>query len=303
MYVGYMITAIVTGCISITGITTNGISLYMFRRGGVKTATTYQLQCLAAVDLAFLLYVFIRWPISEALRQIFGSTLIPGAVDVYILTPLNHISYTASIWLTVFIALYRYLAICKPFTDSYRHVEKHGQKYAVLVLVMSTLFELPIVCLYILWHHDLITYQNFSHYFGITNYLDVIFLFIFPLITLTFLTVRLITAVKKREQIKKGMQRTQTPQDITNILIAILVTFLVCQFPNAVDKLCFVMHYEVDLTYPWWVNYLAWMLAAANSAANGFIYFFCNKHFRSELIAHCSCGRNAQNQDLEMATM
>ena len=74
---------VLVGSICVTGMITNGISSYMFARGVVKTATTYQLQWLAGVDSVFLLVQFVRGPMTTALRELF-QTDIPYVVDVYI---------------------------------------------------------------------------------------------------------------------------------------------------------------------------------------------------------------------------
>ena len=111
----------------ITGINANMIALYMFCRGIVKTPTMYQLQWLAGVDTVYLLFWFISWHIDVALDKVFGIS-IPLVAYNCIIYPLINVFYIASIWLTVFIALYRYLAICKPFTNAFRHVENHGEE-------------------------------------------------------------------------------------------------------------------------------------------------------------------------------
>ena len=47
-------------------------------------------------------------------------------------------------WLTVFIAVYRYLAICKAYGNVYSHVMLHGQKYVKLIVILIILYNVPL---------------------------------------------------------------------------------------------------------------------------------------------------------------
>ena len=233
---------------------------------------------------------------NEALIGVFGIS-ISYAAKAYITFHLIDVSYVASIWLTVFIALYRYLAICKPFTNSFRHVENHGQKYAVLILVISICYHLIYICL------------NISSYQGsLMDALNISVLFALPLIILTFLTGNLVSAIRKRDKVRRRIHQNETPQDNSIIvtLTTIVITFLICHVPVAIVRMWVILAEFGYITWgfptSWFVG-IAFLLLLVNSAANGFIYFFCNKQFRGDLMAHYRCRRNTQNEDVEMANM
>lgn len=291
---GYII-----GSICITGIIANGISLYTFCRGVVKTATTYQLQVLAAVDTLYLLSRFISSLFLDVLYYTATNTQQYWIELVYdhIVTPCLEVSYTASIWLTVFIALYRYLAVCKAFSDSYRHVEKHGQKYVLLVLVVSIVYSLPIVCVFLLDYHGHIRGATYWLVYKVIYVSDTLVQFLVPLIILTVVTVKLVNMIRKRAQLRRDMGRAPIAEDnsISIILVVILITFLICQLPYGICRIWWILissgyafSANARRVYRYFLD-AQLILLPVNSAANGFIYFFCNKHFRRDLVSHCKC--------------
>ena len=300
-----MVPVIVAGCICVIGIIVNGLSLYMFCRGDVKTSTTYQVQWLAGVDMVYLLTRFVFWPFQEAFYAVWGYFPIPFPVLFYILYPVRTVSLGVGVWLTVFIAMYRYLAICKPFSESYRHLERHGQKYAALVVALSTMYQLTHVGLRYLDHHRLIT--PVYEYKELVFIIDKSVMLNAPLIILTFATVKLIRAVREREKIRRGINHDKTPRDnsIIAILVAILVTFLVCHLPAAINGICVILQSKAIATCPWTQGSVPGILLIVNSTVNGFVYFFGNKDFRRALVGHCRCKRNTQDQiqNVEMGRM
>ena len=147
MYYFVMFT-VVGSCICLIGLICNVISLYTFCRGVVQTATSYQVIWLAVVDSLLLLGWFACIALRYAMkyfhedwdrRVIFPITFV-YIEDVYFT------AHTCTMWLTVFIGVYRYLAVCKPHSKQYCHIERHGQKYIVLVLSMAVLYNIPRFC-------------------------------------------------------------------------------------------------------------------------------------------------------------
>ena len=131
--------------ICIIGFVGNALSLYMYCTV-VETPTIYQLQWLAAADTTYLV---AQWIFGlKLILSAFGvrsDVLNPGIWEVvYVCSrPLYLAARSCSVWLTVLIGLYRYLAVCKPFGKLYSHSVQHGRKYVVLVAILSIVYNIP----------------------------------------------------------------------------------------------------------------------------------------------------------------
>ena len=144
----YIVPGIVGGVLSIIGIVCNVTSLIVFCRGVVQTPTIYQLQWLALVDTIFLTLYFVYVAMYYIIKylNIDHDNLYWREIWPYLnvsIWPLLSTTSTGTNWLMVFIGVYRYLAICKPVSNSYSHVEQHRRKYVVIVLGMAALCNLP----------------------------------------------------------------------------------------------------------------------------------------------------------------
>ena len=218
-------------------------------------------------------------------------------MTVYI-EPLYPIARACTNWLTVFIAVYRCLAICKPYGNLYHHIERHGQKYVVIVLLIAVIYNIPQF-----FYHDLVQDEKYCQtYFsanrtswGRSDKCKVYDRIIFPVLTvcipfiiLLTVTTLILVKLKKRSKKKSNMQSAPAPKGNVNaILICILVTFIITQFP----RLVFAILQHVLLgecgSFMWYFHNIQVVCTGVNSAANPFIYFFMNKEFRSSLGSCC----------------
>ena len=146
---------------------------------------------------------------------------------------------------------------------------------------MSILYSTPYICRWITLVHGFHT--GSGHFGNVLNILHVA-ANVLPLIILTFLTVNFVTAIRKRDRVRRNMRHNQAPQDnsIVVILIAILITFLICQLSVAIGLTGFLLvDYGFIIWFPAYRFFeIAYIFIPVNSAANGFVYFFCNKQFR-----------------------
>ena len=212
---GFVMLTIVGGCICLIGLICNLISLYSFCRGVVSTATSYQLIWLAVVDSVYLFTWFVFLVLYPAMKYFYDgeSDLLYWRVTEPIILayiyPVYYTAHTCTIWLTVFIAVYRYLAVAKPFTNQYRHIERHGQKYVVLVLCMAVCYNIVRFCEYYLVREErsdgLVKFVQQSRNFdwGVYNlvYLAIMYPVLIigsPLIIIIIMTARILVAMKKR---------------------------------------------------------------------------------------------------------
>ena len=151
-----IIRAVVPTLICIIGLIGNLISLVMFCHGFVDTPTTYQLQWLAFVDVTYLVADWFAFTLSHVMYYAnVTSDLYSHGIDpvLYVcLNPLRLVARGCIVWLTVFIAVYHYLAICKPYGKVYSHVMLHGQKYIKLIVILCVLYNFQCL-LNRIWSH------------------------------------------------------------------------------------------------------------------------------------------------------
>ena len=149
-----MVQSLAPTCICVFGLVGNLLSLCTFGSGAVETPVAYQLLWLAGVDITFIL----TWWVVEVLPEILSyyneeyaltryQTSIVSVLTVC-LRPLACVTRSCTVWLTVLIGLYRYLAVCEPYNNSTSHSTRHGHKYVILFIVLSFLYSIPYFCEY-----------------------------------------------------------------------------------------------------------------------------------------------------------
>ena len=302
--------SVLGGIISIAGIICNCITLHMFCRGIVKTSTTYQLQWLAAIDTIFLILYLIRHALYQTVDffnprgdnpdHLYWRVIYPF-IYVYV-WPFYATAYTSTIWLTVFIGINSYLAICKPLSHRFSHLEQNGKKYVVAVIIIAVLCNIPrFFVIYLeqytenglVYYKYIFTSMSKSKWYG-SVYVNIMISTLsisVPTILLLILTTKMLVKLRKQQKKRRNMQPGHATSDNVNaILISILVTFIVCQFPRLVYMVAHrYMEYSCG-SFLFYFGTIGFVFGAVNSAANPFLYFMINKQFRSAFVSHCGCG-------------
>lgn len=175
---------------------------------------------------------------------------------------LSHTAHTVSIFLTVMLALWRYIAVCHP------HKKNLFMKRTVLVIVasyiISPIVSIPLYLSLSIREFNVTLNANETESMnGVVNltiyrvgptelqlnhekaYLWVysVIIKLFPCIALTFLSLQLIRALyeaKKRKAKLKGnisiklLSKKKQADRTTKMLIAVLLLFLITEFPQAI---------------------------------------------------------------------
>ena len=305
-----IVQSLIPTCICVIGLIGNLLSLWMFCSGAVNIPTAYQLQWLESVDITFIVTWWIVFVLPDTLYYFnaysdhYRDWIQPVLYVCF--RPLSNVARSCTVWLTVLIGLYRYLAICHPSNNLTFHATRHGHKYVVLVVILSFLYNIPYFGEYYL--HQ----EGFSRAYKRTDFVSKELLNVIypsrvhsvivvgvPCLILIFVTVSILVELRKREKKKRNMQTTQSTQttqnSVTPMFVTILITFILCELPY------FVWYgfgeVKIKPTYDYldcgsFMFYIRWLINLGlllNSSANGFIYFFLNKTFRDALSARCPC--------------
>ena len=316
----FVMHGIVGGVLSIVGIICSIGSLTVFRHRIIKTPTTYLLHCLALVDTIFLVLCFVWTNLSYIIKYVhfvhdnlYWRVIAPHIL-VYI-GPVWRIAQTSTNWLTLFIGVYQYLAICKPVSNLYRHVERHRRKYVKMVLSMATLCNIPFFFVHNISQDD----RNNMVYFKVDktrfskndffdlayeNIMKLAFNVCLPVITLFVVTTKIMMVLRKKQ---RNMQNSDMSNlNINTVLTTILRTFIICQLPLLVDT---ILHFTYDLarwktpgcgSFHFYNSVLFPVFLVLNSAVRPFIYMVLQNHFTWSLRYTL---RNERAESIAMSSM
>ena len=309
----FIVHTLIMGTLVVVGITGNSLTFVIFWKGNFKSSTTFLFSSLSLIDSALLLADFPFYTVM-ALVDYTGwlkgySSLKPYFI-VY-LFPTILLTKTAAIWVIVLVAVNRYIIVCLPLRASqWCSVSKVKIQLAV-VLIAAVLCNIPKfaetrVAYYTTYsqsndtmHVANETFTRFGEVRLFYHVYDKIFLLIFllvlPILVLSVITIRLITAMKAHRRMQLEMQSgsQQNDSNVTFALVIVVIVFIACQVPTFFhyvlwdvlpfkDRLCggFLFHFGPIIN----------VLVTLNSSINFLIYIIANKTFRDVLMVKV-CGR------------
>ena len=299
----------VIGVIVVVGIIGNSLTFVVFWKGNFKSSTSLLLLTLSLIDSAALLIVFALY---TAKFDVYTEMLPRNAnVRAYLrvcVIPLACTAETATIWLTVLIAVNRYIIVCLPLRASQWCTLSKVKIQLAVVLVSVVLCNIPEYLRYRVVHYTWnngtsyvpyfkdIGIQSFpKFYYVYDNVLTVLVLWCLPLFVLTLLTIRLIKAMKAHRRMQAEMQRQHNQPDnsMTFSLVIVVIVFIICKAPNII---WFVMRqYMTNGPFMCCMYLMFATLLALNSAVNFIIYIVINDRFRAVLVGTV-CRRRTETQ-------
>ncbi|XP_045166710.1 FMRFamide receptor-like [Mercenaria mercenaria] len=227
------------------------LTVIVLSRKTMSTSTNSYLISLAMSDLAFLLIMATRCIETKLSREIhYHYMLIMNYINIFLLSFL-----LASVWLTVMLAIERYIAICHPLRAMGICTVIRARIIIVLIFICSFLFRLPEffkIKPYTFYDHcidkevpltqptDLAFNETFRH---IYSWSDCFFLAVLPFSLLLFLNVCLIREIHRSTNYLRyhlasdsNVQTIITGEEIkiTMMLISVVVVFFICEAPHVI---------------------------------------------------------------------
>ena len=223
--------------------------------------------------------------------------------------PVAHMGLLSSIWVVVLVAVNRYIAVCLPFKALRWCTIAKVKKQLAFVLLFAVLYSIP---LFAEKRVEYVTYDNGTTYephifktkFGKAmlfrviywGVLNVVLVVAGPLLTLTFVSIRLIQALKARRRKRTEMvsQLQQNDNNVTVVLIIVIVVFVVCQIPGFTGYALLGERSENWMLCGdnrFYLQPVTDILTVLNSAVNFVIYVLFNKRFRHVLARTVGCCR------------
>ena len=317
--VAFIIHTLIIGVIVVVGIIGNCLTFVVFWKGNFKSSTSFLFLSLSLIDSAFLLTVFPQFCVGEFVEYT-GWFKGFSSVKPFLIVYGNFIlssTKSATIWVTVLVAVNRYIIVCRPLRASQWCTISRVKIQLAVVLVLAVVCNISALFNYRIKYNArnngtsyaigvdygmIVKWQSFHKVYDtvvLYTYNTTVWTVV-PLFILTLLTIRLIKAMKAHRRMQLEMNSLQNQQDnnMTFALILVVVVFVICHVPRfLVSMLWIVVPIEVLVVNEVWyvLDHLSVVLVILNSAVNFAIYTLANKRFR-EVLTKTICRRRTPTE-------
>ena len=296
----------VMGVLCVLGFIGNTVNFLVLGRDRSTPVASFLLQVLAVAD-NLMLFFWANHFIFGYFMEFIGVPWmeLPRFMWLYRVYsyPFLFIAQTETIWLTVVIALNRYMAVCLPYRAPHLCTITNVYKEVVTVTAFSILYNLPRFFVMEVPHkytENGTVNQNSSHFyiyndFGKSEGYRLVYMhtlyylvsFVLPLLILAFVNTRVTIAYQAARKRRRRMtsRRTENENNITLVMIIVVLTFMLCQAPARIVQLVWEYKYQHCIKYQvkYYLIHLSNTLEALNSSINFGIYFCFRKRFRDIL--------------------
>ena len=307
----------VMGVVCLVGFCGNIVSFFVLRKDGSSPVAAFQLQALAVADNFLLFFWTNHFVVGYLLRYLgVGWTESPHWLWYYRVYayPMMYVGQSETIWLTVLIAVNRYIVVWMPLKARLICTARTIRMQVLAVTVFSILyngprfFELAVESATIsdvnvtsnltvnVKPNNIYRYTElgnnalYRHIYGDIMYQIVTFAL--PLALLAFFNTSVMFAFYKAFKRRQSLTGTAVTRHETNennltlLMIAVVLIFMVCQAPARVVQ--HVWNYQTDPCSPEnYTQHFSSTLEAINSSVNFVVYFTFRRRFRRILQRSC----------------
>ncbi len=306
----FIVYTIVIGLLCFLGMLGNITAFFVFWKDNIKTSSSFLFQGLSFIDTILLIIVFPIYclePIMLYTGALKGFVIIQPYLLVY-LFPAAMTAQTITIWVTVLVGVNRYIAVCRPYSASRLCTVNQARKQLAVTILMGILYNVPRF-----FEAKLITVTDprnnqthiepaynplgmNQHYLIIyNNAMYLVFMLTLPLVILTILNVRLINALNELRRKRKQMNmKQQADNNVTFVLIIVVLVFTICQAPALVNQILWnVLPNSARACggFQFYFQRISNALVVFNSSVNFLIYFLFNTRFK-QVLMQCVCKKD-----------
>lgn len=312
---------VIIGTLCILGMMGNTISIIVLQKDHFNKVTLFLFQALAVADNSVLAISFVLLSVIYGFLPYANAAMMSRSAVPFIIKyfhPFAYISHCCTMWITVVLALYRYIAVCQPFKAQKWCTMFRARIQIALIVIVATLFNLPrffqfdIVISTTIDPETNISVTDFylretnigeSSTFGkiYTNVLYTIIAVVIPVIVLVILNGKLIAEIRN---VKKRTEAAGHPRmeddNITLIMVVIIVVLLVCHTPDRLLQIAkdFGSWGATCGGLLFYVLNACNLLIIINSSTNFVVYYLLRRGFRQILIKRlCSIVGSSQSED------
>ncbi|RUS73818.1 hypothetical protein EGW08_018411 [Elysia chlorotica] len=287
--------------ICLPGLLCNALSVYVLTRRNMLTSTNAFLSALAVADsikllndvLYFLVIVFMHT--SPRLGNLSYGYLYPYSHFVF------NMSLCVSAWLTVSVAMERYILVCHPTKARAVWSRRRAVTLCTAISIGMTCLALPFAFRYRTircvgrdsqqWRLEVELTEMWQNktFVMIYTWIQNLMRSIIPLIVLIILNTCIVWALRKTRVKRRKTARHR----VTVMMIVVILTFLVCITPDAILSTVFGFGYHEAGYLVKGIREITDTLLAVNAGVNFLIYCAFNKVFRRSCARLC-CARVPQ---------
>ncbi|CAB3366229.1 Hypothetical predicted protein [Cloeon dipterum] len=286
--------------VCMAGTVSTGLSMAVLSRPELAAPTSSLLSALAAADALVMLeyipfalhqYVMVDRPPTERFSYAWAVYVLFHAI-------FTQVFHTISIWLTVTLAVWRYLVVRYP-TKSREWCSEKGTRYAILAAyVGSSIICIPLYLSFSVspFEGGTVYYVRLSKLGGaggqlliyINFWIYSVLIKLLPCVILSFLSQRLLAALWENKQRRRSLlNKDDKDGDRTSrLLLAVLILFLVTELPQGILGLLTVFLGDNFFAQCYTsMGELMDLLALTSSTLNFPLYCLMSRQFRASFAA------------------
>ena len=300
----YYLNGVVAMCVIFLGLVANFLTVVVLTRKTMHSSTNCFLTSLALWDTMVLICTLFLMTLNH-FSSTYELTVHPYIV-VYIY-PLALVAQTSTVWITVSFTVERYIAVCHPLKAARMCSINRTRIVIVCVSIVSFIYNITRWFEYELTEYasenstnqTIPPYQptqfhgNALYNTVYYSYLYPTIMFVIPLSSLAIFNTCLIHAVNKSQKQQKDMNVRQSRENnVTIMLVSVVIVFMMCQVPAAVYNVARA------IDSPTVSHRLGWkilsgvrnFLVTFNSAINFLLYCAFGQKFRRVFMrTFCYC--------------
>ena len=305
------------GAVCFLGIIGNSLSYAVLHKFSRSNVASLLLKALAVSDNLFLVTASVlnmypgmifHFGLIEQIKPIFPY------LQIYA-WPFAHMAQMGTVWMMLLIAVNRYIAVCRPLQAPSLCTKSKVKIQIIIMSIGIVLYNLPRFFEYRYITYNITMPDNTTmpaetnvglqsqHVYNILyeNVAYCLFLFLIPLLLLIVLNVHLVWELKTAQKSREVLANSRTNSDennITLVMIVIIIVFIVCQMPASVNQILFYIVDNIQKTtcsYYQKYYHACNLLITMNSSVNFVIYCVFRRQFQQDLWALLSCKSVAQH--------
>ena len=302
---------IVTGTLCLLGITGNTLSIITLQKDKGNQVANLLFQALALADNALLFVSIIILSVIWGSLSYLEANETFAAISPYILKyvqPLGYMTKTCAIWMTVLLAVNRYLVIKNPLQAQHLCTLWKARLQILVVIIFSIVCNIPRffrVRITKVGYEETDFGKGSLFHIIYTNVLYTVLVLVLPLILLIFVNVSLVRELKRmrhQRNLMNANNRRSPDTNITLVMCIIIVIFIGCHTPDRILQGVRSFHKNVSWEYYCYLSAVCTLLIIINSSCNFLVYFFVRKRFRRLLYQTVCSVKNRRASDV-MSTM
>ena len=262
----FIIYTLIVEMLVVVGIIGNSLTFAVFWKGNFKTSTSFLFMCLALTDSTVLITAFLVFSIPNVLTYIGYKEFVYcyTVICLRMFASFTYVvSHTVTMWMTVLIAINRYIIVCRPLRASQWCTNSQVKKQVAAVLVLAVLYNITICAgLVITADYALLP----------ISILDAISLLIMPICILALLNIRLIQALNSHRRMQIQNRSIQKDNATTFVLVIVIVVVIICQLPqlfNLCIRLSRPIMYVIDCSSLFYLDQISTTLTGGSKGGGG----------------------------------